>query len=88
MTKPPEELGKNLLTVADVRTWLSHPSNQLETRLFIVKWDGLVPKVSVHHVERMMVEDGFCEVVIWEQQRRRRGGSLWESIGERTDDGT
>lgn len=67
---PTASLGRELVNPDDVRRWLSHPSNQKNTRLFIVGWDGTVPWISTHAVPDL-AGDGFCWTVVGEQKRRK-----------------
>lgn len=68
---PDPDLGRNLRTLDDVRRWLGHPSNWKDTKLFIIYWDGNVPKIARTSVDQLK-RDGFCEVVIREQINRKK----------------
>lgn len=83
---PPPELGKNLQNLDDAKRWLLHPSNWHDSRVFILKWDGLVPTLSRYHGERLLREEwdtGILEVAVRHQyalkNRVRRGESIAES---------
>jgi hypothetical protein len=67
--------GGRLSTIDEVRTWLAHPSNQRETQLFIIGWEGHVPYVSKNNVVDLS-RDSFCRAVIYEQRQRRDGRTL------------
>lgn len=68
---PPESLGRHLETSEDVRKWLGHPSNWKKTQLFIIYWEGNVPKISETFVGELR-RDSFCQVVVREQANRKR----------------
>lgn len=77
----PPEFGLSLDTVAKAREWLTNPNNWFESTVFILKWDGLLPKVSARHGQRLVDEpwdDGLAQVVVREQVRLRRGGKQEE----------
>jgi hypothetical protein len=85
--------GYNLDTIEKARAWLTHPSNWLTSKLFILKWDGLIPKVSKEHGERLIAEtwdDGLPWCVVIGQRDRRakkdRGESIDESKAEESTD--
>jgi hypothetical protein len=75
--------------VADARRWLTHPSNWFESELFIIKWDGLVPRISRRHGQRLLDEpwdDGLPEVVLRQQREARKcGSSQVDETQEATD---
>lgn len=71
---PPAELGKNLTTVADARRWLLHPSNWIDSSFWIVKWDGVIPKLTRRiALERLAnpSDNGIFEVIVIEQHRMK-----------------
>ena len=73
----PEEFGRNLDTVERARKWLTNPHNWFEGRVFILRWEGLVPKISSYHGQRLAHEvwdNGIPWVVVREQLRLKRGG--------------
>ena len=91
----PFGLGYELDTVEKARQWLTHPSNWFKSGLFILKWDGLVPRIAETHGKRLIAEpydDGLPSVVVFEQRRRRtkkdRGESIEEIPESNTDEST
>lgn len=72
---PDPELGKNISSIDDARRWLSHPTNWFESHLFIVKWDGLVPKVNKDKGRMILNGDRECDsllacVVVGQRKRK------------------
>ena len=51
-----EDFGRNLDTLEKARLWLTNPHNWHESKLFIMKWDGLLCTVSREHGERLIRE--------------------------------
>lgn len=83
-TEPPNiNKGKNLKNIEDVRAWLSHPSNQVNTELYIIKWDGYIPKLSVHQVDYLWNDPGLARVVIEAQLFYKKKGNAHERISSR-----
>jgi len=79
---PPESLGKNLNNIEDAKTWLLHPSNWIDSRLWIIKWDGIVPKIARHQALKLIEEpgdDAIFQVVVRHQ-------SSLKSRGKKRDD--
>lgn len=86
-TPPPAtSLGSELTSVESVREWLGHPSNQFEGQIFIVKWDGYVPKLSKQHAERLWEGTGLAEVIAYEQVRRKRGLGTKDMFRQETEE--
>lgn len=88
----PESFGRNLDTIEKARRWLTNPRNWFTSELFILRWDGLLPRISRRHGERLVREtwdDGLPWVVVREQ-RLLRGGTpkehLTTSPGEELED--
>lgn len=82
----PEGFGYNLDTVAKARQWLTHPQNWFKSTLFIIKWDGLVPRIAEHHGQRLVnepLDNGLAEVVVTEQRKRRAKKSRGEDLEEK-----
>lgn len=85
-TQPlPESFGRNLDTLEKARLWLTNPHNWHSSRLFILKWNGLLCSVSQEHGERLIREPEdnglpWC-VVIGQHTRRSR-----LDLGEPMDD--
>lgn len=75
---PNKELGRNLETIEDVDTWLSHPSNWFRGQIYIIRWDGCVPMISEEQAWQLapgsFSRDMMLKVVLSEHQRRKRGG--------------
>ena len=65
----------DLDTIAGCREWLSHPSNWMRTELFIIRFEGLLPKISSFHAWKLAPDcgeaKGMIEVVISERRNRR-----------------
>lgn len=81
----PDSFGYNLDTVAKARQWLTHPQNWFRSELFILRWDGLLPRISERHGRRLINEpwdNGLPEVVVWEQRQRRKKKDSGEEIDE------
>lgn len=51
-----EDFGRNLDTLEKARLWLTNPHNWHDSRLFILKWDGLLCTVMREHGERLIRE--------------------------------
>ena len=51
-----EDFGRNLDTLEKARLWLTNPHNWHESRLFTLKWDGLLCTVMREHGERLIQE--------------------------------
>jgi hypothetical protein len=84
-TKLPESFGRNLDTLEKARLWLTNPHNWHSSRMFIIKWNGLVPSINEGHARRLMTEtwdDGLPWSVVYEQRRRKAKGIRGESIEE------
>ena len=85
-TKPlPEEFGRNLDTLEKARLWLTNPNNWHESRLYILKWDGLRCTVSRDHGERLRREpwdDGLPWAAMHGQKRRRASSGSLEPFSE------
>lgn len=72
----PDELGRNLDTVAKARQWLTNPFNWHEGNITIIKWNGLIPSVSRSHGHRLAMEpwdDGLPMCIVRQQYDRRNG---------------
>lgn len=79
---PPEEMGKNLDTLEKAVWWLSHPSNWQSSRIVLIRWDGVIPKISEYHGRRLVDfpdDVDMASSVILEQRRRKL-------LGTRKDD--
>lgn len=75
--------GRDLNTVDKARAWLTDPRNWFEERTHIIKWDGIVPKVSSLHGRRLIQEywdDGLAVVVVVGQRNIRNGQKEKEEI--------
>lgn len=77
-TKPlPESFGRNLDTLEKARLWLTNPHNWHSSKLFILKWNGLLPTVSEEHGKRLIREhwdSGLPWCVVYGQRNRRTRG--------------
>lgn len=71
---PPADLGRNLNTIEDARRWLLHPSNWLDSQFWIIRWDGIVPKIRESRAKELIAQPhdtGLFEVVVIEQRRMK-----------------
>lgn len=78
-TQPlPEAFGRELDTLERARQWLTNPHNWHDTKMFILKWDGLVCTINKEHAVRLIREwwdDGLPWAACYEQRRRRLRGA-------------
>jgi hypothetical protein len=85
-TKPlPEAFGRNLDTLEKARLWLTNPHNWHDSKLFIMKWNGLLCTVSRDHGERLLREtwdNGLPWCAVWEQKTRRNKSERGETMEE------
>lgn len=85
----PESLGYNLDTIEKARQWLINPQNWFKSELFILRWEGLIPKISERHGRRLIAEpwdDGLPWTVVYEQKKLRARGGAVEAILDPTED--
>jgi hypothetical protein len=85
VARMPESFGRNLDTLEKARLWLTNPHNWHSSRMFIIKWNGLVPSINEGHARRLMAEtwdDGLPWSVVYEQRRRKAKGIRGEPIEE------
>ncbi len=81
----PESFGRNLDTLEKARLWLTNPHNWHTSKLFILKWNGLLCTVNEEHGRRLIEEtwdDGLPWCVAYGQERRRRRGEAGEEMEE------
>jgi hypothetical protein len=71
---PDDSKARKFKTIEQVREWLSHPSNHVVTELYVVKYNGHIPKVSVHHFEDVFKDTAIAESVIYQQTLVRQKG--------------
>jgi hypothetical protein len=85
-TQPlPEQFGRNLDTLEKARLWLTNPHNWHESKLFILRWNGLLCTVNREHGARLIREawdDGIPWAAVTEQRRRRAKGEQGEPLEE------
>ncbi len=85
-TRPlPEAFGRNLDTLEKARLWLTNPHNWHESRLFILKWSGLLCTVNREHGQRLIKEPwdkGLPWCAAYEQRTRRSRGERGEPMEE------
>lgn len=85
-TEPlPEHFGRNLDTLEKARRWLTNPHNWHDSKLFILKWDGLLCTVMREHAVKLLREpwdDGLPWCVVYEQTRRKRRTERGETMEE------
>ena len=85
-----EDFGRNLDTLEKARLWLTNPHNWHESRLYTLKWNGLLCTVSREHGRRLVEEpwdNGLPWAVVYGQRQIREGrtatsGSV-DTSGER-----
>ena len=93
-----EDFGRNLDTLEKARLWLTNPHNWHDSRLFILKWDGLLCTVNREHGARLIQEtwdDGLPWSVVYTQKQIRLGRASTsgssdfggQSSGEEREDG-
>lgn len=81
----PDSFGRSLDTLEKARLWLTNPHNWHESRLFILKWNGLLPTISREHGMRLQREwwdDGLPWCVVYEQRKRRTRTERGEAMEE------
>lgn len=69
---------KNILNPRELLDWLSHPSNWFDSHLYIVKYEGLTPKISKHHAWKLApgCKDRYGLIsVVFNCLNRRKNGS-------------
>ena len=85
-TKPlPDAFGRSLDTLEKARQWLTNPHNWHESRLFILRWDGLLCTVNKEHGQRLVRErwdTGLPWCAVYEQRKRRSRGERGEAMEE------
>lgn len=79
----------DLDTVDGMREWLSHPSNWVETDLFIIRFDGLSPKISSSHVWKLATGCNealfLLDVVLADRRNRRHKPSRGKFVDDDDD---
>jgi hypothetical protein len=78
-TEPlPESFGRELDTLEKAWQWLTNPHNWHESRVYIIKWTGLVCTVTREHGERLIREpwDWGLPLAVVTTQRLRRSKNL------------
>ncbi len=84
----PESFGRNLDTLEKARLWLTNPHNWHRTRLFILKWNGLLCTVDEEHGRCLLEnpqDDGLPWCVVYGQKKRRARGERGEPMEEQSD---
>lgn len=62
----------DLQTKAQVRAWLEDPLNHVRTALYVIKWDGATPYISIAPKNRLLeVDESFLEAILYEHRRRK-----------------
>ena len=81
-TETPRRKECRLESVQDVREWLSDPENQVKTALYVIKWTGATPAISVHPVNRLndLLGDRLFALAVLEEHFRRKTGEVF--VGE------
>lgn len=70
------EYGRDLSTVARARAWLTDSRNWFSGQMYIIKWDGIVPKICSNQGQKLIDEpwdNGLPEVVAVGQRNIREG---------------
>ena len=90
-----DQFGRNLDTLEKARLWATNPNNWHNSRLFVLKWDGLLCTVSKEHGERLREEtwdNGIPWAIMSGQSARRAKHERGERLDEReimpSDDST
>ena len=85
-TQPlPESFGRNLDTLEKARLWLTNPHNWHTGKLFILRWDGLIPTIMEDHARNLIKnpqDDGLPWCVVFGQGKRRERGVRGEPMEE------
>ena len=85
MEKLTESFGRNLDTLEKARQWLTNPHNWHDSKLFILKWDGLLCTVMEEH-GRKLIENpndmGLPWAVMYGQKKRRERGIRGETMDD------
>jgi hypothetical protein len=79
----PESFGRNLDTLEKARLWLTNPHNWHIGKLFILKWNGLLPTVMEEHGRRLIEnpqDDGLPWCVVYEQRKRKAKNARGEQM--------
>ena len=65
----------DLDTLSGLGQWLSHPSNWMNTDLYVIKWNGLIPSISRFHAWKLAPgcpeRTGLLGVLLYERKYRR-----------------
>lgn len=58
----------------EVLEWLNRPENQFTSDLFVIRWEGYMPKISTTRLADLNNPKniGFAAVVLQEHRRRKR----------------
>ena len=81
-----DHFGRNLDTLEKARLWATNPNNWHESRLFVIKWDGLLCTVMRDHGQRLLVEtfdDGIPWCIMYGQSLRRAKRERGEELDEK-----
>lgn len=67
-------MTRDFNNVAEVIEWLNMPQNQFTSDLFVIKWDGYMPRISTTRlVDLNSPRDiGLAACVLQEHKRRKR----------------
>lgn len=82
----PDSQGYELDTIEKARTWLTNPNNWFRSKLFILKWEGLIPRVSEEHGRRLIEEpwdDGLPWAAMHGQAQRRAKRDRGEELDQK-----
>lgn len=78
--------GLDLDTVEGMGTWLSYPANWVRSDLFVLKWDGMVPRLARNYAWNIAPgcpdRKTMIEVAIYERRRRRERSRKDDSPGQ------
>lgn len=81
-----EAFGRNLDTLEKARLWLTNPHNWHSSKLFILKWDGLMVTVNEEHGRKLIKEPwdtGLPWCAVFMQKKRRSRKERGEEMEEK-----
>jgi hypothetical protein len=76
---------KNIQTISQARAWLVDPNNWFPENTRIIRWEGLVPKVSAEHGVKLLndpKDDGLPWSVVFTQMTLKKRGIVDENAEE------
>lgn len=74
-------------TKEEVKEWLRRRENQMNTDLFVIKWEGHTPSIAVSRLKDLEANDELAEVVLTEHKRRKRRPDVdYDTVSSRQED--